>query len=174
MTTRRYLIVLLLFGPVAAKAVPPEWQRFDEVKATVIVFVGTDCPISNGYMPELGRLAERWKEKPVRILAVYSLDGMTAEAARKHAAEYKLPWPTLADASLAIAKTYRAETMPSGVVIDSAGKVVYRGRIDNRYAGYGKLRPQPSSFEIRDVVDTLLRGEAPGVKAEPAIGCPIY
>src|SRR4051812_29444187 len=40
-------------------------------KALVVAFVGTDCPVSNLYLPELIELEKKSRKKGVQFLAVY-------------------------------------------------------------------------------------------------------
>src|SRR5262245_61413521 len=64
-----------------------------EHKAIVLVFRGTECPVSNGYAPEYRRLAERYRKKGVRFYGVHPDPDLTAAAVGKHAAEYRIPFP---------------------------------------------------------------------------------
>src|SRR5437667_4681703 len=41
---------------------PAEWQQS---KAVVLLFVGADCPISNGYAPEINRIQASYTSKQV-------------------------------------------------------------------------------------------------------------
>src|SRR4051812_38695473 len=57
--------------------------------ANVLLFVGTDCPISNGYAPEIQRVCAAAAARGVRCLLVYEDAGLTVEAARAHLAAYR-------------------------------------------------------------------------------------
>lgn len=55
---------------------------------------------------------------------------------RKHLQEYRYAdIPAAADRARAVAKRAKAFVTPQAVVIDRAGEIRYRGRIDNFYAG---------------------------------------
>ena len=56
--------------------------------ATVLFFVLHDCPISNGYAPEISRIAQEYAGRGVRSFVVYGEGDLTAEEARKHARDY--------------------------------------------------------------------------------------
>src|SRR3954467_502211 len=57
--------------------------------ANVLVFTATDCPISNGYAPEIQRLCAGYAQKGVRCVLVYEDVGVTAEAVRAHVREFR-------------------------------------------------------------------------------------
>jgi len=60
---------------------------------------------------------------------------------------------------------------PEAAIVNSAGKVVYRGRIDNSYAALGQARRAPTSHDLRDALDATLAGKpAPNPKTK-ALGC---
>src|SRR4029450_8784831 len=72
--------------------------------ANVLVFTATDCPISNGYAPEIQRVCAAYAAQGVRCLLVYEDVGLTAAAARAHLAEYGYgAMPAAIDADGAIA-----------------------------------------------------------------------
>ena len=56
-------------------------------------------------------------------------------------------------------------------VISTANRIVYRGRIDDRFAAVGRLRTRITSHDLRDIVEDVSRGG----RAEPyeteAVGC---
>src|SRR5438552_19164934 len=54
-------------------------------KATCIIFIARDCPVSNTYAPEIGRIAKEYGAKQVRFYVVYVEPDIKAAAARKHA-----------------------------------------------------------------------------------------
>ena len=53
-------------------------------------FVTTECPISNGYAPEMIRIAHDYEPRGVHTTFVYSDPDVTDEMAKKHAADYGL------------------------------------------------------------------------------------
>src|SRR5262245_40798224 len=57
--------------------------------ANVLVFAATDCPVSNGYAPEIQRVCAAYAARGIRCLLVYEDAGLTADAARAHLAEYR-------------------------------------------------------------------------------------
>src|SRR5271155_4961249 len=55
-----------------------------DAKAVVVVFIGTECPISNAYAPVLTQLAKEYGPKGVQIIGVNSNRQDDASAVAKH------------------------------------------------------------------------------------------
>jgi peroxiredoxin len=142
-------------------------------RAVVVVFLGTECPVSNGYAPEFERLHQRFATDGVAFYGVYCEPGVTAEGARKHAAEYRLAFPLLLDPEQQLAATIGARTMPEVAVVSSDGKVLYRGRIDNRYTAKGERRVEATTHELRDAIQAVLEGKSPEPAVTQPFGCPL-
>src|SRR3954454_11056755 len=53
---------------------------FKDNKAVVLAFVGSECPVSNLYLPELVELEKKYRDKGVQFLAVYPNHGDDLEA----------------------------------------------------------------------------------------------
>ena len=89
----------------------------------------------------------------------------------KHAEEFKIGSPVILDKDLTIAKLVQAEMTPEAHLIDRTGKVVYRGRIDDLYADYGKRRRAPTSHDLRDAIECVVRGNEIKSSRTKAVGC---
>lgn len=137
---------------------------------TVLVFVTTDCPISNRYAPEVQRLAGRFAGK-VEFTLVYPVPTDSDAAIREHVRTfgYTVPWQR--DRSQALVKKTGVTVTPEVAVIDSAGTVLYRGRIDDRYIDFGRDRPQPTVRDLERSLDAILAGKPVPVRETRAVGC---
>jgi hypothetical protein len=60
---------------------------------------------------------------------------------------------------------------PEVAILDAAGTLLYRGRIDDRYISFGKDRPQPTVRDLERSLDAVLAGKPVPVKETRAIGC---
>jgi hypothetical protein len=60
---------------------------------------------------------------------------------------------------------------PEAVVYDARGRMVYRGRIDDRYPSIGVERPSPSQHDLQEVLTTIVGGRAPVSRTTKAVGC---
>jgi len=147
-----------------------DWRKHS---AAVLVFLGSECPVSNGYSPELTRLAEAFAKRGVVLYGVHSDPTLSAADAVAHAAEYGLKFPILLDADQQLAQACGVRTMPETVVVSKYGRLVYRGRIDDRYATNGKRRDEPTTHDLAAAVDAVLAGKTPAVSQTKVFGCPL-
>jgi hypothetical protein len=146
--------------------------------ANVLVFVATDCPISNAYAPEIQRLCRDYGGRGVSCTLVYedveSASGGVSldDQVRAHLAEYRYEGiPAAIDRTRQIAKQAKATVTPQAVVVDRRKEVRYRGRIDNFYAALGKPRQQVTERDLRDALDAILSGTPVPKQETKALGC---
>lgn len=142
-------------------------------KAVVLVFLGTECPVSNGYAPEYRRLVETYTSKGVLFYGVHPDPEVTAASARKHAAEYRQTWTLLLDPTQKAAKQLGIKVVPEAVVLSPRGQVLYRGRIDDLYTPDGRRRVQPTTRDLEEAVKATLAGKPPPIARTAAFGCPL-
>src|SRR5438132_9314527 len=88
-----------------------------DAKATVVLFIGTECPINNLYMLRLTELEAEWAPKGVRFLAINSNSQDTAEAIKAHAKKHSLTLPVLLDGDGRIAERFGARRTPEAFVL---------------------------------------------------------
>src|SRR5262245_7257808 len=67
------------------------------VKAVVLVFVLADCPISNGYAPEINRLCAAYGPRGVRFFLVQGDEDLGSGAAAGRARDYGFTSPVGVD-----------------------------------------------------------------------------
>ncbi len=139
--------------------------------ARVFLFVRTDCPITNRYAPEIQRIAQEFTSRGVQFWLVYPDSSETPQAIEQHIAQYAFPGVPLRDPHHELVKRARVTVAPEAAVFDSAGALMYRGRIDDRYVDFGKARAAPQTHDLEDAIAAVLAGR-PVAKAEThAIGC---
>lgn len=147
--------------------------ELQSAKATVFVFVATDCPMSNSYAPELARIYDEYSARGVAFYAVHSDPSVSPAAVKKHAEEYRRPFPTLLDPNRRLARQTGATTTPEVAVVSPAGQVLYRGRVDDRYYDYGKARTNVGRHDLRAALDEILAGKSVSVVVTKTLGCAI-
>ena len=145
--------------------------KSDKTKAVVFVFMLRDCPVSNVYAPELTRIHKEYSAKGVALYLVHPDRDTNAKSAIAHAKEYKLIAPVVLDHDHKLTRLAEAEVTPEAAVFDAKGRLVYRGRIDNLYAGFGKKRFKPTKRDLRDTLDAMLAGERLAKRITEAVGC---
>src|SRR2546423_458212 len=103
-----------------------------EKKAVVLLLLGTECPVSNGYAPEYVRLVKAYGDRGVLFYGIHPDPEVTGEAAARHAAEFRLSFTILLDPTQAVTRQTGVKVVPEAVVLSPAGRILYRGRIDDR------------------------------------------
>ena len=99
----------------------------DDGEATVLLFVMTDCPISNRYAPEIRRLHEQFAGA-ARFWLVYVDAQRPVDELREHRASFGYPFRALRDVDGALVALAGATVTPEAAVFDAAQRLVYRGR----------------------------------------------
>jgi peroxiredoxin len=143
-----------------------------ETKATVVIFVGTECPINNLYMPRLAELHAQFAGKGVRFLAINANRHDTAKTIADHAKKHALPFPVLRDENNIIADRFGAQRTPEAVVLDAGFKIRYQGRIDDQF-GIGYQRAKPPRDDLAEAIAEVLAGKKVSHPTTPVAGCKI-
>ena len=139
-------------------------------KAVVLLFVRTDCPISNRYAPAIEKLHEKFHGN-VNFWLVYPDADETTARIRAHDEEFHLSIPALRDVHRALVKRSQATITPESAVFDAAGKLIYHGRIDDWYEDFGRARSAPTTHELEDAIRNTLNGNATVPDHADAVGC---
>ncbi len=138
-------------------------------KVVVLVFVRTDCPISNRYAPAIQRISAKYEAKAAFWL-VYPDKSESAEKIRQHEREYSYKFPALRDPQRALVKLAQARVTPEVAVFDASRRLTYHGRIDDSYQDFGRARRAPTTHELEDAIQSALNGHAPPTSS-PGVGC---
>ena len=145
--------------------------RAKDARAIVFIFIRTDCPISNRYAPELRRLHNKFARSGVRFWLVYPDPDESGDIIRSHTKEYEYHLGVLRDPDHKLVKITGAQVTPEAAVFSPGGRMVYRGRIDDRYVAFGKARSGPRTRDLELVLQDLLKGKQITNRTTPAIGC---
>ena len=62
-------------------------------------------------------------------------------------------------------------TVTPEVAVMKDGRMLYRGRIDDRYIEFGKDRPQPTVRDLERSLEAILAGKPVPVAETRAVGC---
>jgi peroxiredoxin len=142
-------------------------------KATVVVFLSFECPVSNSYTQPLAELHAAYRQRGVAVVGVCPRDEGDAARIAQLARDYKLPFPVFRDDSLAAARALQASVTPEAFVLDAGRVLRYRGRIDDGYAARLKKNPKITREDLRLALDDLLAGKPVRQAATQAVGCPL-
>jgi hypothetical protein len=150
------------------------WVNQSPMKVTVLIFINTHCPIANSYHPVLKQMADEFCEVGgFTIALIHANPSLTISEARTHQLDFDIQLPIVLDPDQTVAKAVKATVTPEAIVIDPAGSILYRGRIDDRYASIGKKRAIPRREDLRLALQSIAKGQPIEVSTTQAIGCRI-
>lgn len=146
-------------------------QKMAGKKAVVLLFIARDCPVSNSYAPEIKRIVARYTPQKVAFYLVYPDPDTSLADARQHAKDYGYTCPLLLDPAHRLVRRAGATVTPEAAVFAPGGKLLYRGRIDDLYLGFGQRRFAAACHDLRDALDAVLAGRPVPTGRTQAIGC---
>jgi peroxiredoxin len=142
-------------------------------RAIAIFFTTVDCPLSNGYVPEMNRLRQEYAGRGVAFYAVEADTTIDVADVRRHTKEFGFTFPVLIDNRQFLARLAGATATPEVAVVSSAGKVLYLGRIDNRVEDFDRRRNVVTEHDLRDALDAVLAGKPVPRPTTRVVGCAI-
>ena len=142
-------------------------------KATLLLFITDTCPISNGYAPDIRRLAEAYAPHGIAFYLVYADPDLSQADAQKHYHDYAYPCPALLDPKRDLVRRAGATVTPEAAVFTPSGQRIYLGRIDDRAVAYAKSRTTVTTHDLQDVLESLVHDRPVTPHTTKAVGCPI-
>src|ERR1700692_1347488 len=133
----KLIAILALMSAVISAAAPVRFELRDTngathtaeewraKKAVVLFFTMTDCPLANGYVPEMNRLRAAYGPQGVAFYAVQVDNTVSDAAVKKYAEDYGYTFPMLNDRRLILARLTGAKVTPEAAVLSSKGEVLY-------------------------------------------------
>lgn len=158
------------FDAVDLAGNPVDPLRSAPGKVIVLIFVRTDCPISNRYAPTIQRLSDQGGDR-VAFWLVYPSKAETPQMIRKHQRDFHYRIHALRDLHGTLVKNTQVQVTPEAAVFDVNRHLVYHGRIDNLYEDFGRARKAATTHELEDAIAAALHGEKLQVDSVPSVGC---
>jgi peroxiredoxin len=149
---------------------PVSLYSFVGKKAIVIVFLGTDCPVGNLYVPRLIELNGAYRARGVVFLGINSNAHETEADIAKFVRETGIDFPVLKDLRNQISDSVLAERTCEVLLLDGFARIRYRGAIDDQY-DQGKSKSQPQQPYLRNALDALIANRPIPVPATRVAGC---
>ena len=137
-------------------------------KGTVLIFIATQCPVSNGYNERMEKLAQDFKTRGINVIGINANSTESAADVKDHAAKNNLTFTILKDTGNKVADLLGATRTPEAYFLDAGNKLLYHGRIDN-----SRDITQVNSSELRDALEATLAGKPVAKATANAFGCSI-
>jgi peroxiredoxin len=141
--------------------------------ATVLVCMSVECPISNEYIPTLNRLADKYRPRGVKFIGVNPNAGQTLAEMADHARQFKLAFPFVKDEGAKVSRRLSFQVTPEVCLFDNRGKLVYRGRIDDRYRAGSGAAGEAATSDLERALNEVIAGRPVSVSRTKAMGCPL-
>lgn len=156
-----------LLGACGSRRSDPISGFVKDKQAAVFVFLAADCPLSQAYSTTLNELTEEFRPRGIEFYGIFPIEtGM-----KDFVAAYKLTFPVQPDHDFQLTDHFGASRTPETFVVDSTGRVLYKGAIDNRAPELGQQRAVITERYLRDALNGIARHESVRVKEVPAVGC---
>lgn len=155
---------------------PVTLMKEGQTHAVVLFFIASDCPISNRTLPEMKRVQAEFSSRGVQFWFIYPNATETLQSIHEHLSAFGVGDTALRDLHEHLAKSTGAKWTPeSAVLVPEKGglRPVYLGRVDDRYLGIGRERPQATQHDLEEAVAAVLGGRKPKPPGGPSVGCGI-
>ncbi|MBN2364516.1 MAG: thioredoxin family protein, partial [Calditrichaeota bacterium] len=145
---------------------PHSLSDYQDSKAIVVMFIATQCPVSNAYNERMASIYRDYSEKDVAFIGINSNKQESVEEISKHAEKNGLNFTILKDEKNIIADRFEAEVTPEIFVLSPEFKIIYHGRIDD-----SQRESEVKSQDLRNALNEILAGEKVSVSETKAFGC---
>ncbi|HEV3136910.1 MAG TPA: redoxin domain-containing protein [Pirellulales bacterium] len=145
---------------------------FQESRALVVAYLGTECPLALQYAPRLAQLSDRFSERGVAFIGVNSNQQDSISELAAYAKIHEIKFPLLKDVGNLVADQMGAVRTPEVFLLDRDRVVRYWGRIDDQYVP-GRQRKQATREDLAVALEELLAGNPISQPATDVQGCRI-
>jgi peroxiredoxin/mono/diheme cytochrome c family protein len=142
-------------------------------KATVVVFLSFECPVSNSYSQPLADMAKEYGKHGVSFIGFSTNQEETRSQLAKYRKDFDLNFPVYLDTDYKAANALAADVTPEAFVLDAEGVLRYRGRIDSTWSDRLKKHNNAVRQDLKQVIGEVLSGRPIATSATAAIGCAI-
>jgi len=143
-------------------------SQYRDSAAVVVVFIATQCPVSNAYNGRMVELASTYQPKGFQFLGINSNKQESVDEIVRHSLRNRFPFPVLKDQGNVVADQFGATRTPEVYVILPSRRVAYHGRIDD-----SQNEANIHSRDLKDALDAILAGRPVPRPETRAFGCTI-
>lgn len=137
-------------------------------EVTVIMFIATQCPVSNAYNERMKAVYNDYAGKGVKFVFINANRTEPAAEVEQHARQHEFPFPVYKDENNVVADRFGATVTPEAFVLDKTGTIRYHGSIDDSQ----EVR-RVTQQRLRTALDEVLAGQPVQAAETKAFGCTI-
>ncbi len=170
----RNICLFLLFALVANFSQAQDFtdqQDVSQDSLSLYLFLLDDCPICLNYTSLLNDMYTEYGDRISfqGYFPNFSSKGEKIDSFRK---TYKIEFPLQTDYYKEQAKKWNAEVTPEAILYNhTTQKVIYQGRIDNKFVRLGRRRNVVTEHDLKKAIDQTLSFEEVTTPFTEAIGC---
>ena len=135
----------------------------------VVIFLGTDCPISQKYSNTLRSLFNSYEDE-ITFFGIVPNNFMEEEI-ESFKKDYGIKFDLIKDIDNSFAKTFGARVTPESFLFDSEGIVSYYGAIDDWFYALGRNKLKPTAHYLKDAIADLINNRSVKTPHINAVGC---
>ena len=150
------------------------WRSLDDLgerRATVILVTTPECPVAKRVIPGLVPFEREFRERGVAFVAIDPSPAPLVEAVAQ-GLDARAGFPFAKDPGGVAATALGATHTPTACVLDADGRLVYRGRVDDRIRTTGQ-NPNEGREHLREALEDVLAGRQVREPETNLEGCPI-
>ncbi len=160
---------ILIFCALVLSSVTNPTLAKDSV--TVHIFLLDDCVICQDYSPKLNQLYEQYGDE-ISFIGYFPNFSSKTEKIEFFKKKYNIQFPLKTDYYKTQAARFQASITPEVIIYNhDTQKVLYRGRIDNRFFKLGKRRHVITSNELEIALSLISEGKEVKIPRTEPIGC---
>jgi peroxiredoxin len=134
-----------------------------EHKAVVVLFTSTVCPYANYFASHVRELSETYGPRGVLFVGVNSNNWESRQEIIDHTRERGFAFPMIKDEGHVIADRLGADRTPEAFLVDSSGRLRYRGWVKSKQ----------ESPDLQRALDAVLEGRPVRRPVTKAFGCAV-
>ena len=134
-----------------------------EHKAVVVLFTSTVCPYANYFASHVRELSETYGPRGVLFVGVNSNNWESRQEILDHMRERGFAFPMIKDEGHVIADRLGADRTPEAFLVDSTGRLRYRGWVKSKQ----------ESPDLQHALDAVLEGRPVRRPVTKAFGCAV-
>jgi len=131
-----------------------------------------ECKICREYGPEINELYKIYGSEEIEFVGVFPNFSSKKENIEKFKHEFDLGFELKTDYFKKLSKKFKANVLPEVFVYDhTLDKIIYSGRIDDRYVSIGQRRRIIKTFDLRTTLDNIISKKDILISRTQPIGC---
>lgn len=158
---------LSIFGPQQTLVEP-----LSSPTISVYFFLLDDCKICRDYGHELNAIYDQYNSEEIEFIGVFPNFSSKKENIEKFKKEFDIGFELRTDYFKKLSKKFDAKILPEVFVYDNRShKVIYSGRIDDRYVSIGQRKQIVRSQDLRLALDNIISKKEILITRTEPIGC---